>query len=177
MKPGLAIAAVFAAALLSLWVIVGKVPFANSVNQAMHQVDFIWRDSFWKQVTGYTLMSMAALGLLLPLRKRLKRFSFGSYSFWRTAHAVVGTLTVLGLIVHTGMHMGANFNFMLSSVFIAINVTGVAVAVVTSMEAKATGDLMIKVRKWRPRISNLHLWLLWPLPALLAIHIFCVYYY
>ena len=176
-KPGLAIAAVFAAALLSLWLIVGEVPFADSVNHVMHQIDFIWRDSFWKQVTGYTLVGVAVLGLVLPLRKRLKRFTFGSYGFWRTAHAVVGTLTILGLIVHTGMHMGANLNFMLSSVFIAINVTGVAVAVVTTMEAKATGDLMIQVRKWRPRISNIHLWLLWPLPALLAIHIFCVYYY
>lgn len=176
-KPGLAIAALAAAALLSLWLIVGEVPYADSVTHVMHQVDFIWRDSFWKQVTGYTLVAIAALGLLLPLRKRLKRFSLGSYGFWRTAHAIVGTLSVLGLIVHTGMHMGANLNFILSSLFLAINVTGVAVAVVTTMEAKATGNLMIQVRKWRPRISKIHLWLLWPLPALLAIHIFCVYYY
>jgi len=176
-RPGLAIAALVAAAFLSLWLIVGKVPFADSVTHVMHQVDFIWRDSFWKQVTGYTLVAIATLGLVLPLRKRLKRFTLGSYGFWRTAHAVVGTLTIIGLIVHTGMHMGANLNFILSAVFIAINVTGVAVAVVTTMETKATGDLMIQVRKWRPRISNLHLWLLWPLPALLAIHIFCVYYY
>jgi len=176
-KPGLAIAALIAAALLSLWIIVGEVPYADSVTHLMRQVDFFWRDSFWKQVSGYTLVAIATLGLLLPLRKRLKRFSLASYGFWRTAHAVVGTLTVVGLIVHTGMHMGANLNFMLSAVFIAINVTGVAVAVVTTMETKVTGNLMIQVRKWRPRISNIHLWLLWPLPALLAIHIFCVYYY
>jgi len=162
LKPGLGIAALVAAVLLSLWIIVGQVPFAESVTHVMHQVDFIWRDSFWKQVTGYTLVAIATLGLLLPLRKRLKRFSFGSYGFWRTAHAVVGTLTVVGLIVHTGMHMGANLNFLLSAVFLAINVTGVAVAVVTTMEAKASGEWMIQVRRWRPRISNLHLWLLWP---------------
>ena len=177
LKPGLMIAAAVAAVFLSLWLVVGKVPFADSVIAVMHQVDFIWRDSFWKQVTGYVLVSVATLGLVLPLRKRLKRFTFGSYGFWRTTHSVIGTLTIVGLIVHTGMHMGANLNFMLSSVFLAVNVTGVAIAVVTTMESKATGSLMIQVRKWRPRISSLHLWLLFPLPALLAIHIFCVYYY
>ena len=177
LKPGLSIVALVAAALLSLWLLVGGLPFASSVTHVMHQVDFIWRDSFWKQVTGYTLVGIATIGLALPLRKRVKRFSFGSYGFWRTAHAVVGTLTVVGLIVHTGMHMGANLNLLLSVVFLAINVTGVAVALVTTMESKASGEWMMQVRRWRPRISNLHLWLFWPLPALLAIHIFCVYFY
>lgn len=175
--PGLSIAALFGAALLACWLVIGKLPFAESVTSVAHQIDFIWRDNFYKQVTGYTLLGFAALGLLLPLRKRLKRFSFGSYGLWRTMHASIGSLTLVGLIVHTGMHLGENLNLLLAIVFLGINLMGVAVAIVTSMETKATGSMLIQVRKWRPRIATLHLWLLWPLPALLAIHIFCVYFY
>ena len=176
-RPGLTIAAVVGALLLACWLVIGKVPFADSVTSSLHRVDFIWRDDFWKQVTGYTLVGIATLGMLLPLRKRVSWFSFGEYGFWRTMHAVIGSLTLIGLIVHTGMHMGVNLNWMLAAVFLAINFTGVGVAIVTSMEAKASGDMLRQVRKWRPRVATLHLWLLWPLPALLAIHIFCVYFY
>ncbi len=176
-KPGLLIASMLGAILLGFCFFVGRLPFADSVNDVFYQVESIWRDSFWKQVTGYTLVAVTTLGLLLPLRKRVKWFSYGNYGFWRTAHALVGSLTLTGLIIHTGMRMGANLNFMLSAVFLAINITGVAVGAVASMESKLVGDAAMQVRKWRPRITNLHLWLLWPLPALLAIHIFCVYFY
>ena len=40
-------------------------------------------------------------------------------------HSVVGTLTLIGLVVHTGMHMGSNLNFALAAVFLTLNVTGV----------------------------------------------------
>lgn len=176
-KPGLLIATIAALIVASFWLTVGKLPFSESVIGFWHQLDFIWRDNFWKQVTGYTLLGMSTTGLLLPLRKRIKRFTFGTYGLWRTIHAVVGTLTLLGLIVHTGMSLGVNLNFMLSVVFLGINFTGIAVGVFASLESRTRGEYARNVRRWRPRIVKLHFWMLWPLPALLAIHIFCVYYY
>lgn len=176
-RHGLLIASVCAAMLLSMWVLVGRLGYSQSVVDLWHQVDIIWRDSFWKQVTGYSLTGIAAIGLLLPLRKRIRQFTKGSYATWRTIHAVVGTLTLVGLLVHTGMRMGANLNFLLAAVFLAINLSGIVVGVAASMESKARGDAARRWRTWRPKIARLHLWLFWPLPALLAIHVFCVYFY
>jgi len=173
---GLLIASVVAIVVSSLWVW-GPVAFSETVQDLWHRVDFIWRDSYWKQVTGYTLLGISVVGLLLPLRKRIKRFSLGAFGFWRTMHSVVGALTLVGLVVHTGMHLGSNLNFILAAVFLTINVTGVFTAVVTSMEDRVEGKAAMMLRQWRPRLSRIHLWLFLPLPVLVILHIAAVYYY
>lgn len=173
---GLLVAGLIALAVCMFWFF-GPVGFSQTVQDIWHKVDLIWRDSFWKQVTGYTLLGISVIGLLLPLRKRIKRFSFGDFGFWRTMHSVVGTLTLIGLVVHTGMHLGSNLNFALAAVFLTINVTGVFAAIVTSMEDRTQGAMAMTLRQWRPRLSKLHLWLFLPLPVLVILHIAAVYYY
>ena len=176
-KSGLLWATIAAALILVVWFAVGEVSVAQSVVDRWHRLDLLLQDSFFKQVSGYSLLGIAAIGLLLPLRKRFRWFSFGNFGWWRTMHATIGSLTLIGLIVHTGMRLGANLNFLLGSIFLAINITGVLVGVVTSMESRFHGSTAIALRRWRPRVTRIHFWLLWPLPALLAIHIFCAYYY
>lgn len=173
---GLLIAAMSSLLVSLLWIF-GPVPFSETVQHLWHRVDFIWRDSFWKQFTGYSLLGISAVGLLLPLRKRIKRFKFGEFGFWRTMHSVVGFLTLVGLVVHTGMHLGSNLNFVLAAVFLTLNVTGVFTAVVTSMEDRVEGQTAMRLRQLRPRLSRIHLWLFLPLPVLVILHIAAVYYY
>ena len=176
-KSGLLWATIAAALILLVWFAVGEISVAQSVVDGWHRLDLLLQDSLFKQISGYSLLGLTAIGLLLPLRKRFSWFSVGDYGWWRTMHATIGSLTLLGLIVHTGMRLGANLNFVLGSVFLAINVTGVLVGVFTSMESRFHGATAIALRRWRPRVTRVHFWLLWPLPALLAIHIFCAYYY
>lgn len=173
---GLMIASVVAILVLFSW-LVGPLPYANTVVDMWHQVDFIWRDSFWKQVTGYVLLGVATLALLLPLRKRVKRLAFGNYGMWRTIHSVIGIMTLVGLLVHTGMRMGSNFNLLLAITFLGLNFSGAITGAITSWESRTGGELGMTLRQWRPRLTMFHILCLWPMPILLIIHIACVYFY
>ena len=176
-KSGLLWASIAAALILMVWLTVGEISVAQSVTDSWHRLDLLLQNPWFKHISGYSLLGVASIGLLLPLRKRFRWFSFGDFGWWRTMHATIGSLTLIGLIVHTGMRLGANLNFLLGGVFLAINLTGVLVGVITSMENRFQGTTAIALRRWRPRVTRIHFWLLWPLPALLAIHIFCAYYY
>ena len=173
---GLLVASIIAIMVLFSWLI-GPLPYANTVVDMWHQVDFIWRDSFWKQVTGYVLLGVATLALLLPLRKRWTRLAYGNYGMWRTIHSVIGIMTLVGLLVHTGMRMGSNFNLLLAITFLGLNFSGAVTGAITSWESRTGGELGMTFRQWRPRLTKFHIYCLWPMPILLIIHIACVYFY
>ncbi len=161
---------------LFLWLF-GPLPYADSVQSAWYRIDVIWRDTFIRQITGYTLLGISVLAALISLRKRWQWLSFGSVAMWRAIHATIGVMTLLGLAVHTGMSTGTNFNFLLALVFLGINLLGIATGIAASLENHVSGNLAITIRTWRPRFNKLHIWLFLPLPILLVIHIACVYYY
>jgi nitrite reductase (NADH) large subunit len=160
----------------AIW-LAGPIPFAETVDSTLHAIDIVWRDAAWKQATGYTLVALSLAGLLLSARKRWKRFSRGDYGLWRMAHGVLGLLTLVGLIVHTGLHLGSNLNFALASTFLGLNFVGAMTGLVAALESRTSGAPAVALRRWRPRIARLHILLLWPLPALLVFHIICVYYF
>jgi nitrite reductase (NADH) large subunit len=128
--------------------------------------DRLLLDQSWKQLTGYTLVALATLSLVLPLRKRWPRFSNGSYRFWRGAHALLGAACAGMLVLHTGLRHGHNFDLVLMEVFLAVLVTG---ALLGALTARASGLS-------RPT-GSMHLLLVWMLPALVAIHVLKVYYF
>lgn len=171
------LAASIAAALVAFVGLFVPLPFATSVESTWHAVDFLWRDSLAKQVSGYTLVGVSLIGLLLSIRKRISWFTLGAFANWRLIHSVVGLLTLLGLAAHTGFHLGGNLNFALATTFLALNVVGAATGAIVAWESRATGSTAMLLRKWRPRVTMLHIWLLWPVPVLLAFHIASVYYY
>jgi nitrite reductase (NADH) large subunit len=174
---GLLLASCGAIVLVAAIWLAGPIPFAETVDSTLHAVDVLWRNAVWKQVTGYTLVALSLAGLLLSARKRWKRFSRGDYGLWRMAHGVLGLMTLVGLIVHTGLHLGSNLNFALSATFLGLNLVGAMTGLVAAMESRATGARAIALRRWRPRIAGLHVLLLWPLPVLLVFHVICVYYF
>jgi nitrite reductase (NADH) large subunit len=73
----------------------GPVPITESV-QTGWRIEALWRDAFWKQTTGYTLLGLCLASLGLSLRKRIKRFALGNFAGWRAIpaafHHVVGDL-------------------------------------------------------------------------------------
>lgn len=173
---GLFVASVLAIVIGLFW-LAGPIPFSISVTDVWHRVDYMWRDGFWKQTTGYSLLGAATVGLLLPLRKRLSWLTFGDYRFWRTAHSVIGLLSLAGLFAHTGMRLGRNLNFLLATTFLGLIVIGGLTGAITAMESRVQGGKAIALRRWRPRIARCHILLFLPLPVLLFMHIARVYYY
>lgn len=176
-RAGLLIASCLAAVLVPLFLALGPFSFADTVQSSWRQIDFIWQDSFAKQVTGYTLLGISVAGLLLSLRKRFAWFKFGDYGFWRSLHSILGLMTLVGFLVHTGLRLGHNFTFALALTFLSLNLLGAFTGVTAALESRFTGELARNLRAWRPKLAQLHIWLFWPLPALVLFHIISVYYY
>ncbi|MEM6278393.1 MAG: FAD-dependent oxidoreductase [Verrucomicrobiota bacterium] len=152
-------------------------PIAQSVTEGWYQVESIWRDFVAKQITGYTLMGMSALGLVLSLRKRIRWFRFGDFLNWRAIHAGFGLASLFALFAHTGFQFGDNLNFWLMFVFVLLNLLGAFAGIIASLEVRGTGRIAIYARRLRPSLTWAHIVLFWPFPILLGFHILSVYLY
>jgi nitrite reductase (NADH) large subunit len=131
--------------------------------------DWLLLDGTWKQVSGYALTVLAAASLVLPLRKRWRRFAKGSYRFWRGVHALLGAGSAGVLVLHTGLRHGHSFNRVLMEVFLAVLLTG---ALLGALAWRAPPGASYS--RW---LGAIHLLLVWVLPAFIAIHVLKVYYF
>lgn len=148
------------------------VPYVSSV-QVPWQWDVVWRENFWKQVSGFTVLGLTVLLLIMSLRKRIRRFTLGDFPLWRIAHVVLGALTLAGLAVHTGGRLGSNLNFLLMAAFLLAIVVGAAAGGLIALEHRLGAGAM------RLRRSGLwtHILIAWPIPVLLGIHVLKSYYF
>lgn len=151
--------------------------FAATVQGGGHQLDMLWREGLLKQITGFTLVGLSVLGMLLSLRKRTRWFKLGSFHGARALHTTLGLGAVLALWAHTGLRFGSNLNFALMSVFSALCVVGATTGVLAFAEGRDHSGWTDRARVLRGRFSRLHVWLLWPLPVLLIFHVLSVYYF
>lgn len=155
---------------------IGVVPaagYAGSVTE-IGWFEALWSDKFWKQVSGFTLLGLTLIGLLLSLRKRLEWRWLGGVAQWRMAHVLLGVGCIGLLMLHTGFHLGENLNRLLMLNFLTIlalgGVTGLVVALSHRLPA-------LKARRLRKLWTRLHVFVSWPVVALLSIHILTVYYF
>lgn len=155
----------------------GPVPVGDSVRSSYHLAAELWRDPLGKQLTGYTLVGLAAIGMLMSARKRLDWFKLGDYGAYRSLHAVLSLLALLVACVHTGLRMGHNANFALMACFLAVAVVGSVAGVATALESGSPSVWAQRARRLRPALSLAHVLLLWPIPLLLGLHVFSVYYF
>lgn len=137
--------------------------------------DLIWRSSLFKQISGFSLLTVAILISSISLRKRLpKVVKKWQYTSWRTVHIFSAILLFALLISHSGFRLGENLNLYLMLTFSGLLITGSLAAL-----NLATGHLVArKLSLYFRRISTWgHILLLWPLPALLGFHILKTYYF
>ncbi|MGH8476277.1 MAG: c-type heme family protein [Methylococcales bacterium] len=76
-----------------IWVLPALQP-PFSVTDFQYQVT--WTDSLWKQVTGFSMLSLTLIGLLMSLRKRFGLKLKGEFEHWRLLHAILGCLALVG---------------------------------------------------------------------------------
>ncbi|MCA9139578.1 MAG: FAD-dependent oxidoreductase [Planctomycetales bacterium] len=170
-------ASIIAAIASVAWLVVPPIPITDSVQSPWRNFDVLWRSDFARQVTGFTLLGLTSVGLVFSLRKRMKWFRWGSYGFWRAIHGVLGSAVLIGVAVHTGMRLGHNLNLLLSLCFLVAAALGAIAGIASSLESRVNGTFGMAVRRWRPRLSRIHLWVTWPLPVLIALHILSFYWF
>ena len=134
----------------------------------------IWNDKYWKQVTGFTLLGLSVVGLLLSLRKRLKFEWMGKVAYWRVVHSILGVCCAVILLLHTGFHLGDNLNRLLLIDFLGVLILGASAGVIIALSHNLKP---VNARFTRKFWSWVHILFTWPLPALLAAHILTVYYF
>jgi nitrite reductase (NADH) large subunit len=149
-------------------------PPSPTVQAAIFQAEQLWRSNLFRQWTGFALMGLFTLGLLLSLRKRVRWFRWGNFGAFRALHTALGLGSLAALYLHTGLRFGAHLNLLLMCVFIAACTLGALTGLLVYLEHQRGGA---RVRALRGRMARAHLWLLWPLPALLGFHIFAAYYF
>ena len=153
--------------------LLGPVPMATSV-EAGPSIDFLWRDGWWKQASGFTLLGLCVLSLALSLRKRWKNFSIGTVRGWRIVHSTLGVATIVGVGVHTGFRMGVNLNFALMASLVGVVLLGSLTALVTSLEHRLPAPWGGALRRsW----TAAHVVCFWPMPVLVLFHVLSVYMY
>lgn len=134
----------------------------------------IWSETLWKQWSGYGVLALTSVGLLLSLRKRLVSVRIGHFDVWRVAHVLSGFAALLLLAVHTGARMGARIDFALMSSFVGLVAIGGIAAGVIAFEHRLQPAL---VRRWRQLSVWTHIVLFWPVPLLLTFHVLKSYWF
>ena len=166
-----ALALIFTVLILSL----PGAPTGDSVESAWFKLSILWREFLYKQISGYSLLALFLIGLVLSLRKRISAFRWGSITAWRIFHAVFGLFSLVALFAHTGFHFGKNLNFWLMLTFVLTNVFGGMLGIVCSLEFAHGSKLARRARQWKRPMLLLHIMTFWPLPILLTFHILSVY--
>ena len=171
-KP-ISIAAIFATLTALLYLFWPGLPYQDSVMTSFRW-DSLWRDSFARKVSGFSLLGGGILLSLISFRKRIKRFDWLDFSFWRVIHVVLGALLLITLLVHSGARLGDNLNFWLMLSFIGVLLSGGLLGVGFGHEHQLPAKVVRRVRNgslW------LHLLFLWPLPVLLSFHVLKAFYF
>jgi len=154
--------------------IMPAMPYSDSV-QTEFNIDQLWRNELFKQISGFSLLFLSILISLVSIRKRFTNIiNLWDFAYWRLAHVVIGLLTLAVLLTHTGFRLGDNLNFYLMLTFSALLFVGSVAGVVIGYEHKLPRRLAKQVRSYA--IWS-HILLLWPLPALLSFHIIKTYYF
>lgn len=150
-----------------------SIPYNTTVQEPVRW-DLLWREGWLKQTSGFTLLGLGVLLSVLALRKRIASFRWGAFDAWRLIHVLIGTLAVTALVAHTGLRLGSGLNLVLVLCFIGMLLSGAVLGGVIGFEHKlntSTG------KRWRNLSLGTHLFLLWPIPALLIFHILKGYYF
>ena len=176
-RSALTIISIISVILASMIVLLTPIAFNQTVQLDWH-ISELWLDNFYKEFSGFTLLGLSVVGLLISLRKRIKKISqhksVGDFGYWRVMHVLLGSLALITLALHTGFRMGDNLNFLLMLSFVGLAVVGAVAGGFTAYEAKNPSLSLGRLR----RCTNwAHIILFWPLPVLLGFHVLKSYVY
>ena len=159
--------------LILAFLLLPNIPYADTVQLSLHW-DVLWRDALFKQFSGFALLGLGVFISLISLRKRIRRFSLGAFSGWRIVHVTAGVLVAATLVAHTGLRLGYSLNLLLMLAFVGLLLVGGVAGGAIGLQHVLPRKL---VRRTREIALQLHIWLLWPLPALLGFHVFKTYWF
>lgn len=162
----------FLALVLVLVILVApSMPYATSVVEPTVW-DPLGRSDLIKQLTGFSILGLASFGLLISLHKRLSWLRRLGHAALRSLHIALGAGCAAVFVAHTGLRLGNNLDFVLASFFLATLVLGATAALVPRLTQSRANWGRIK-----STLERIHLYVVWPLPALVLLHVLKVYFF
>jgi len=123
-------------AIILIFIFTPSISYTDSVqNPLFDSLEQLWRNDFWKQVTGYTMLTLTFASMSLSLRKRIKSFSWGEYQRWRSVHILLIAFVFVFIPLHTGLRMGDNINLALMISYTLTAITGTLTGIAVWQEA------------------------------------------
>jgi len=151
-----------------------SIAYNNSV-QVKFDIDQLWRNELFKQISGFSLLALSIVLSIISIRKRSTNIiKLWDFSYWRLAHVLIGVVTLVVLLTHTGFRLGDNLNYYLMLIFSCLLFVGAIAGVVIGYGHSLPRRLAKQIRTYA--IWS-HILLLWPLPVLLSFHIIKTYYF
>jgi ferredoxin-NADP reductase/CRP-like cAMP-binding protein len=123
-------------------------------------------------ISGYSIFGLVIFGMILSIPKRTKFLRFIKFDYIRAFHILLGLVSLTILVFHTGMNLGVNLNFLLMVDFLLVLIIGSMAGKLVVLENKNQSYFRL-----REVFKIMHWSLSWPLPVLIGLHIFSVYYY
>ena len=153
-----------------------RIPVADRFGPTL--LERLWFDGVWQQWSGYMLLGLSALGLVIAviIKKRLVARIAASHG-WRLFHIVLGIACVLALFAHTGFRFGANVNAALMGFYLAALLSGALAGAAIGGTPRLRKMGVRKTGRQNRVLIGLHAIAICPLPALLAVHVLTVYLY
>ncbi len=135
------------------------------------QLEKLWLNDTLKPQTGYSLVFLTVIMMMLSIRKRWQHIiRFGDLALWQLIHIITGLLALCILFLHTGFLWGTNFHLLLMLNFLGALFIGSWLGILNYIEKP------LSTAQFKDGLTMTHIALFWPLPALLGIHIFLAYY-
>lgn len=166
-------ASVLGMLLVAIFAFLGPITYQTSV-ETRPNVEFLWSENCWKQLSGYTAGTLMLIGMGMSLRKRWRRLKSGHFAWWRIMHSIAGVLALVVLVLHTGLSLGHAFNQWFLLTVLATITSGSLVGIFTIIENRRPNLLC---HRFKDGLKRLHIALAWPIAALLIIHVLSVYYF
>lgn len=149
-----------------------RIPLSTSVIEGRFSI--LFQDQLLKQITGFSLVALFSASILFSMRKRLTWLKWGRFESWRVVHAALGLLCLFGALAHTGLRLGQRLDLALMLTVLGSCFLGGIAGGWRLLEEKLEPHQATALRAW---LIRSHIYLLWPLPVLVLVHIGKVYFF
>ncbi|NEP02605.1 MAG: hypothetical protein F6K58_28945 [Symploca sp. SIO2E9] len=197
----------FSTLIILIWVAtIILAPFAFSefylplIRDHFFKFNEILRGDWYKQTTGFILLSLVLFEVVLAVRKRSRKWKIvipGSMKLWRSLHIFLG-IGLLGMVlIHTGGSTGENYNAIFLWVFFGVSLSALVGVVAEtgivesprkefSLVPAVTSDVGkflpiyskgVLVRGLRLIWLSIHIFLVSIFVIMLGFHIFLAYFF
>jgi nitrite reductase (NADH) large subunit len=161
------------AALLPVFFLLPGIPVPQSVLE-FNTLPTVLHHPFFKQVSGYAVLSLMVFSLLLSVNNRLKLLIFFQHNTWRFIHVAMAAAAGAALLFHANFSVEKGFFRQILLVFTAVLLTGLSLSTAIAMERSFFG---FAARSVRPHLLTAHLMAGLLFLAYIVSHIVAAYYF